>query len=281
MHSVNRSVAVVIPVWDEYVRYLPEAVSSVQNEQLKCRILVVDNASTWTIPPLPGVDVVRSPERLSVGGARNLGLASLDCEYVVVLDVDDRILPGTLGFLCDRMDAEPSLGACVTSILDGETEMRHRSPRRLAFMLARWRGLFTFIECIWSLYPTQGCTMFRLKDAQAAGGYADSNFGEDWVLAVSLAFRGRVLFDSRLGLYYGHTEGSLWRRPRPASDLMQSARLVRARLRRDPAAPRWSRAMMPLIAVLQLSAVYVVRPFHLGVRRFAGWIAARIPAGDR
>ena len=47
-------VAVVIPVWDDYVRFLEEAVTSVSQQEAAPRPIVVDNASTSrcrTCPP--------------------------------------------------------------------------------------------------------------------------------------------------------------------------------------------------------------------------------------
>ena len=45
-------------------------------------------------------------------------------------------------------------------------------------------------------------------------------------------------------------------------------RLVRERMRRDPAVPAWARALLPAIAILQLATIHLVRPLYLTVRRF-------------
>jgi glycosyltransferase involved in cell wall biosynthesis len=87
---------VVIPVWDDYVRYLEECVASVGDD---APVVVVDNASAARVPELPGTTVVRAPQRLTVGAARNLGLDAVETEHVLVLDADDRLLPGTIPFL--------------------------------------------------------------------------------------------------------------------------------------------------------------------------------------
>jgi hypothetical protein len=82
------------------------------------------------------------------------------------------------------------------------------------------------------------------------------------VVAVSQAFRGRAVVDERPGgIYHPHPE-SLWRRGRPASDLLAAARQVRARLESDPAVPRWTRTMLPVIAVLQTLLILVARPLY-------------------
>ena len=256
------SVTVVIPVWDDYVRFLPEAVRSVTEDAPGTPVLLVDNASTTPVPELPGTLSIRSDRRLTAGAIRNLGLAHVDTDYVLVLDADDKLLPGTLAYLTKCVDEDPSLVLCATSIFDAETDQRHRAPRRFVGSFSHWHRAFAFAHCIWSLLPIQGCAIMSTTEARAAGGYADADWGDDWVLAVSLAFRGRVKVSSRLGRWYRATPGSLWRRGRPSPELVRSASLVRERLRSDPAIPRWARILTPLLKVLQLAAIYVVRPPH-------------------
>jgi glycosyltransferase involved in cell wall biosynthesis len=260
------AITVVIPVWDDYVPYLQEAVDSVAPDAEAVSIVVVDNASTPPVTPPPGASVVRASRRLSVGAARNLGLDQVDTKYVVVLDADDRLLPGTLEFLRARLDTDSSVSVAATSILDSATGERHRFPRTFVPRLARWRRMFAVIDCIWSLFPIQGCALLRTAEVKEAGGYPDSDWGDDWVLAVSLAFRGRVEVHNRLGRYYRHIPESLWRRSRPRSDLVASARLVRQRVRSDPAIPTWTRTLLPAITLLQLAAVYVLQPAYLAAR---------------
>jgi glycosyltransferase involved in cell wall biosynthesis len=212
--------------------------------------------------------MVRVGERLSAGAARNMGLERVDTEYVVFLDADDMLLDGTLEYLHSRIAADPSLTLSATAILDGETGERHRSPRRFVRRLVRRRLLFALADSVWSLLPLQGCAILRATQVREAGGYADANWGEDWVLAATLAFHGRVELSDRLGRLYRPTPNSLWRRPRGTRELVESAHRVRARLRSDPAVPGWVRAILPAIGLLQLAAIYLLRPAYLAVSRW-------------
>jgi hypothetical protein len=70
------ALTVVIPVYDAYVRWLPGCVASVwrQRDETELGVLVIDNASAQPLPDLPaGVEVARTPRRLSLGAARNFG----------------------------------------------------------------------------------------------------------------------------------------------------------------------------------------------------------------
>ena len=66
---------VVIPVWDAYVReFLTGALRSIRDQDVPAHVVVVDNASRVAVTGLPDVTLLSSPERLSLGRARNLGL---------------------------------------------------------------------------------------------------------------------------------------------------------------------------------------------------------------
>jgi glycosyltransferase involved in cell wall biosynthesis len=253
-------VAVVIPVWDSYVRFLQEAVASVREQAVEAEIVVVDNASTEPLPALEDALVVRSDARLTTGAARNLGLEAVAAPLVVFLDADDLMSPGTLAALLGGL--RPGDAAFAMAIVDGDTGGRHRAPRRIAYALARAPRLFALANTIWSLLPTQGATIMRSADVRAAGGYGDRSQGEDWALGAALAWRGRVRLTHEPGLVYR------WRfdspgQPGAGLDLLDNARFVRERLRADPALPAAARTLLPLVAAAQWLTVTFLRPLVL------------------
>jgi glycosyltransferase involved in cell wall biosynthesis len=264
--GINMSVTVVIPVWDEYVRYLPEAVESAGQDEPDVRVIIVDNASAEALPGAAGARVIEAPQRLSVGAARNLGLHSVDTDFVLFLDADDKLLPGALAFMHERMAANPELAVCSTAILDGATGELHHFPWPLARRLSRWRRLFAAANCVWSLFPIQGCALMRTALAVESGGYPDTDWGDDWVLGASLAFHGEVEMHQRLGRFYRAAPRSISSESRTPQDLLASARRVRSRLREDPGSPRWAKALLPIIAALHITVVYLARPLYLALR---------------
>jgi hypothetical protein len=256
-------VAVVIPVWDSYVAFLPEAVGSVVDQGVDAEVVVVDNASAKPLPELPGTRMLRAPVRLSTGAARNLGLDAVTAPLVVFLDADDLMLPGSLATLLAAL--RPDDVAFVMAIIDGDTGGRHRAPRRIAYALARAPRLFALANTVWSLLPTQGATVMRTADARAAGGYGDRSQGEDWALGAALAWRGRVRLTHEPGLVYR------WRFDSPgrqgaALDLLGNARFVRERLRADPSVPLLARRALGLVGAAQWIAVVLVRRLVLAIR---------------
>ena len=250
----------MVPAWGAYAGTpLAEALASLRAQDVAARIVVVDNASEPALGDLPGAEVIRAPERLTVGAARNLGLADVRTPFVMFWDADDLMLPGTLRFLQERLTAEPGAVLVAASIVEGDPPVPHRWPRPWTYPFARFRRAFALAHTVWSLFPATGSALMR-TDAARAMGFGDANSGEDWVLGVSLVFRGRVILETRPGRLYRRHPGSLWETQRSAPQLVAHARAVRQRIRDDREIPTWVRILLPAIALLQLTAVRVVRP---------------------
>lgn len=249
------STTVVIPVWDRYVDRITEAVASIRAQDVPHRIVIVDNASSVPVPELEGVELVRCPRRLSLGRARDRGLAAVGTAYVVCFDADDVMLPGTLARLEAAITADPRLVAYGTAILEGPSGRTHRWPRRWIARLSRAERLFALLHSVWSLYATTGATVMRTDLAQQSGGFPDSDAGEDWVLGVSMAFRGRVGWSLQPGRIYRLHADSVTARGAGARELARRARTVRERIRVDPGIPGWARAAIAVIAAAQHTAI--------------------------
>jgi glycosyltransferase involved in cell wall biosynthesis len=260
-------VTVVVPAWDAYAgEGLLEAVASVLDQRTPVELIVVDNASDVPLPDLGSAEIVAVGRRLSTGAARNAALDRVRTPYLVFLDADDVLLPGALPALIAGLEGDDGCSAYALSILDGVTGARHRSPRPIARALSRWPPLFALANTVWSLLPTQGATIMRTSDVRACGGYGESDQGEDWVLATSLAFRGRVSFDRRLGLCYRRRPDSPGWGTLSGSVLLENARRVRERVNQDQAIPTWAKAVLPVVAVAQWAAARGAYPLYRSVR---------------
>lgn len=259
---------VVIPVWDGYVAgLLSRALVSITAQEPAPRIVVVDNASMTPLPQLDAVEVVRTTGRLSLGAARNLGLEHVETPQVLFWDADDEMLPGTVAFLEQAIDSDPRLAAFAAAIVETPSGFRHRWPRPWISTLVRAPTLFALIDSVWSMYPSTGATIIRTRFAREAGGFAETESGEDWCLGVSLAFRGRIGWSERPGRLYTLDESSVWARHMTARHQLAHAREVRRRIQTDPGVPDWARAALPTIAAGQWAAIGA----HLivaGLRRF-------------
>jgi glycosyltransferase involved in cell wall biosynthesis len=269
---------VVIPVWDRYASLrMREAVESISSQDRSARLLVVDNASTVLLPQLPDVSVIRSPERLTLGAARNLGLADVHTPYVIFWDADDVMEPGTLAFLEDQLTGDPGLVAFGAAIIEEPSGVRHRWPRRWISHVVRYQRLFALINCVWSMFPTTGATAMRTDVVRACGGYADADSGEDWSLGAALVLRGRVGWSERAGRRYLQHAASVWDSYGAAGHQLRHAATVREHLAADPGTPAWLRAAMPLVGLAQVAAIAA----HLLAAALRRAVAARASGAER
>jgi glycosyltransferase involved in cell wall biosynthesis len=252
--STAAAVTVVVPVWDRYCAFLPECLDALLGQvDGPPSIVVVDNASRVQLPALPPlVDVVRSDVRLSVGAARNLGLAHVTSEHVIFCDADDRLLPDAVAFLCARLARRPALVGVVCRYVSWNPETGAQvvldgSPRASAVRVARSSRLFALVNLRYNCFPIVGGA-FRTAAVRDAGGFGDANVGEDWILGTQLAFRGPLELHRRPTFVRRLHRGSLWYRPHGPADYLARCDLLRARIRRDPRVPRLVKALVPLLA---------------------------------
>jgi len=254
------ALTVVIPVWDSYAgAALKDAVASVCAQRPQPSVLVLDNASVTSIAVEDGVRLLRTERRLTIGAARNYALGHVTTPCVMLWDADDVMLPGTVADLLARADRNPKAVVIAAGILDGSTGRRHHWPRAWTRPFSRLPRCYATIHAISSLFPTTG-SLLRTHDVLAGGGFADADGGDDWVAGVSLALRGRILISPRMGRLYRHHSGSVSAAWTGAPDIREHARLVRRRLREDPATPLALRAALVPLAVLQNFVISVLRP---------------------
>jgi glycosyltransferase involved in cell wall biosynthesis len=251
--STATAVTVVVPVWDRYCSFLPECVDALLDQvDGSPSIVVVDNASQVPLPALPpAVDVVRSDARLSVGAARNLGLAHVTTEHVIFCDADDRLLPDSVAFLRARLARRAALVGVVCRYVswNPETGMHavlDGSPRASAVRAARFRRLFALVNLRYNCFPIVGGA-FSTAAVRDAGGFGDANVGEDWILGAQLAFRGPLELHRRPTFVRRVHRGSLWYRTHDPADYLARCDLLRARVGRDPRVPRWMKSLLPLL----------------------------------
>jgi glycosyltransferase involved in cell wall biosynthesis len=244
-----------MPVWGPYVALaLEEALPSLRSQEGQVPIMLVDNASDVAVPDTDGVEVVRSPRRLALGQARNLGLEHVSTPYVIVWDADDVMLPGTVSRLERAIESSSGLAAFASAIVES-SGLRHRWPRRWVSGLMGVPKLFSILHCVWSVLPTTGSTIMRTDLLRAGGGYGEAESGEDWVAGVSLVFRGRVGWSEEPGRVYRVHEESTWARHMSLPHQVLHARAVRDRIRADAGIPDWVRTSLPLIQLAQYLAI--------------------------
>jgi hypothetical protein len=271
---------VVIPVWDEYVGFLGEAIRSVIEHLGKMiKLLVIDNASSAPIPLLPpSTSIARLATRRSAGAARNVGLRMADTEFVLFLDADDVLAPGTIPLLRSTLLGHPDASAAVCGIVAWNPRSNARIPlafpSRMTRGIVRRQKLYQLYSFLSNRMPTTGCMLMRTRFALDAGGFTDSDFAEDWALNVGLGFHGRIAYVPFHGRLLRAHSGSLRSQPRARADVRRAFELMIERLRSDPSTPQLVRRALPLLRTLYARRARQLTPDGVTLR------AARISSGS-
>ena len=106
-------ISVIIPVYN-VKDYLEKCVESVIDKNFSdYEIILVDDGSTDGASPAlcdelsekhPGLIRVIHQENKGLGGARNTGTAAAKGEYLLYVDSDDTLMPGTVSFLANKIE---------------------------------------------------------------------------------------------------------------------------------------------------------------------------------
>jgi cellulose synthase/poly-beta-1,6-N-acetylglucosamine synthase-like glycosyltransferase len=177
-------------------------------EHVDAHVIIVDNASELPLEVPEAASLVKLPERQTIGGARNAGLACVTTPYVVFADADDEVAPGSLScnlaLLHRHPDAAGVIGRSIV-VEDGRHRRRGRTPRTGFRLASRYvpsiAPLFWLTACQCSITST----VLRTATVLDAGGFPDTDIAEDWHLAARLARRGPfICLDEPVRIYHRH-----------------------------------------------------------------------------
>lgn len=248
-------VTAVVPAWNLDAE-LRECLASIERQTAHPATIVVDNASDSPLPSTPAVRCIRLDRRVSVGAARNAGLAAVDTPYVLFMEGDDVLLPHAVEYLFDALERDSGAVAVAASVCAWNPVEQRQEPARWPFAymyrLSLHPLLFAMWNCVRNVFPTVGPVLIRTDAARRAGGFGDANWAEDWALGAVLCFQGRVLMRDRpCGLYRVNVNRVTLsdlkeRRLRPS---WAGRRLVRRKLHKSDAVPRLVRLLAPALFV--------------------------------
>lgn len=257
MNPLDRQLAIITPVHESHVSFLPDAWQSIANQ-----VLPPGWSLRWHVredgPPSnceafletladARIDYSASFNRGGVAEARNMALTRVDAEFVCVLDADDMLVDGSLARTIEILSA--GNGWVGSSALDGPDDLQPRftgysarldsqrrmPPDALPFVPAAWHGPTApgrIRECweVHAVIPFHPATWAtRTEHLWEVGGWPGLARDEDTacILAVSDRHGGWVLTEP--AIIYRHHESQTSQLSNPMDERIE---FIRRRQRR-------------------------------------------------
>ncbi len=194
---MKNTVDVVIPSWNtrELLRQCLESLGA--GTALPGRVVVVDNASRdgtqeMVTERFPDAELLRNQENLGFAAAANRGVRHCEAPYVLLLNSDAQLEPGTLDELVDAIDQRSDRAIVGAQILaqDGSFQASHAPFPTLGGELLILSGVGRLLYGSW--YPSRAprtdgatlsvdyvsgaCMLIRRSAFDAVGGFDESYF---------------------------------------------------------------------------------------------------------
>jgi hypothetical protein len=200
---------VILPVRNA-ASVIGEAIESALAQSLPpSEVIVVDDGSTDELigaltPFRDAIQLIRGPGR-GVAAARNVAVAAANGDFVVMLDADDKFLPGRLEALGELASQRPDLDILATdAFLENDGRRLSRFGEMVPFAVADQR--IAVLDRCFVAWPA-----IRRSRLIALGGFDESlRSGSDWECAIRLILSGCAAgqVDDPLYVYRRHP-GSL------------------------------------------------------------------------
>ncbi|NOQ64208.1 MAG: glycosyltransferase [Methyloprofundus sp.] len=190
---MNFDLSIIIPVHNGGDKFQQCLNSIIQYAPKSCELIVVadgDTGNDATLAETAGATVIRVPQALGAGKARNLGVEAAQSDLILFFDADVTIHSDTIQKICAVFAKDTGLSALIGSYDDEPSEGNFLSQYRNLFHHYNHQIANENASTFWG-----ACGAIRRADFLAVGGFSD-NVLEDVELGYHLREAGyRIRLD--------------------------------------------------------------------------------------
>ena len=130
-------------------------------------VIVIDNASADRYPErlreaYPQVQIIRNEQNLGFSAGNNIGIRASQGRYILILNDDAILQPGSVELMLRKMESDPQIGAVDPRLLnpDGSVQMGF-TKKRFPTVLGMLADLLSFQNFLY------GCSLTRRLRCQS------------------------------------------------------------------------------------------------------------------
>jgi GT2 family glycosyltransferase len=141
-------------------------------------VIVIDNASTDRYPEklretYPQVRIIRNEQNLGFSAGNNIGIRASQGRYILILNDDAILQPGSLGLMLWKMESDPKIGAIGPKLLNPDGSIQKGFSNKRAVTVLSLVSDILYLNGLFDRWQITRVILTRMNDDEISGEPAE------------------------------------------------------------------------------------------------------------